>query len=351
MKRVYRFVDAVIEVASEEPSILEWLDEFFTPAFEVLAPATPAPWRVSIRDARMPADELLASRPAGALPSKACFLLDQGMVSHPSWRLRGTLCLEDRTFGAVYALGPCGVEVVLDPQSRKRRGGAMRAVRELAGAAAMRDDTRFLLHAAGLERNGRAVLVAGPKGAGKTTLLAYLAASTGSRIITNDRALLELRGAEPITVRAVPTVVTLRDGTIELLGRAGLRRFREHADPVRLSPAEFAAGLGVSLARSATLAAILFPERARDGEASTMTRLSAAAAQARLFTARFAAAVDKTETTAFAEHVGVTAPVDEAARDAALARLVPCFAVSVATHAFASAHAAVELIGRIESET
>jgi len=149
----------------------------------------------------------------------------------------------------------------------------------------------------------------------------------------------------------VPTVVTLRDGTIELLGRDELRRFREDADPLRLSPAEFAAGLGVSLARSATLAAILFPERARDGVASTMTRLSADEAQARLFTAGFAAAVDKTETTAFAEHVGATAPGDEAARYAALARHVPCFAVSVAPHDFANGHVAVELLGRIEAET
>ncbi len=76
---------------------------------------------------------------------------------------------------------------------------------ELAGTLG----DRFLLHAASLERDGRAIAIAGPSGFGKTTLALHLA-FRGFAILSDDLTALA-RGAA--AVEAPPRAVHLRGGS------------------------------------------------------------------------------------------------------------------------------------------
>jgi hypothetical protein len=187
LKRVYAFLDTAIAVASDEPSILDWLDEFLTPAFRIVPFGTPAHFRVTIRSDRRAAEEVAATRPPGLLATKPCFALDQEIVEHPHWMVSGRIAIDDSRFGAFYVLGENEVEVVIQPGARRPRSGAMRVIREIATARGLTDANHLLLHAAALERDGHGVLIAGAKGSGKTTVLAYLASRTGCGILTMRR--------------------------------------------------------------------------------------------------------------------------------------------------------------------
>lgn len=78
-------------------------------------------------------------------------------------------------------------------------------LQELAGA--MGD--RFLLHAASLEKGGRAVAIAGPSGFGKTTLSLHLA-FRGATILSDDLTALTRGAAE---IEALPRAVHVRGGS------------------------------------------------------------------------------------------------------------------------------------------
>ncbi|MGH7895441.1 MAG: hypothetical protein ACREQL_12290, partial [Candidatus Binatia bacterium] len=214
--RGYHFLDTTIAVTSDAPSIALWLDEFLRPAFDPWGGA--ADFAVSVRTDRAAYEAAAATRPSGKLPDEPCFALDREVVRHPCWRSAGRTVLADAKYGAFYALDGTEVDVIAHPGSALFRGGVMRVVRELATVRALASPDRVQLHAAAFEVDGHAVLVAGPKGAGKTTLLAYVASSTGARILTNDRAVAQRLGSG-FEVRGVPTFVSVRPHTRALLPR------------------------------------------------------------------------------------------------------------------------------------
>src|SRR5207247_622971 len=117
LNRVYAFLGTAIAVASDEPPVLDWLDEFLTPAFDSLPSQTPALFHVTIRSAGAACDAIHASRPPGPLAMKPCFALDQHVVAHPHWITAGRLVLDDVVFGAFYVLSPGAIEVVVQRQS------------------------------------------------------------------------------------------------------------------------------------------------------------------------------------------------------------------------------------------
>jgi hypothetical protein len=248
----------------------------------------------------------------------------------------------------------------------------MRVIRETASVRALKDPDLLLLHAAALEHCGKAVLIAGPKGSGKTTSLLYLAAASGARILANDRSLLCLRGAE-IEVRGMPTVVSIRNGTLELLRLPRLHALRRTAspsrhtlaelealaavaqgvpgEPFRLSPAQLGYVAGVSLSARGTLSAILFPE-ARTEEASVrLDRLSVSEATRRLQSARFGIASAKTSPTIFEELLGRERAENREERWLAeLGRWVPCFTVAIGRRVYRESTAGLDLVERLTRE-
>lgn len=72
---------------------------------------------------------------------------------------------------------------------------------------------RLVLHAAALERNGRAVILPAPPGSGKSTLCAALA-HHGWRLLTDESVLLDV---ERVTVSGPVRPVSLKNASIEVI--------------------------------------------------------------------------------------------------------------------------------------
>jgi hypothetical protein len=355
--RTYSFCDAAISVAFDAPAIAEWLDEFVRPSF---APRTgPVDFAVRVRTDGAHAT-LAATRPAGAVALMPCFALDRIVVTHPAWTVDGRTVLADAKYGALYALDGTSAEVCAAPEAPLFRGGVMRVVREILTTRALASPDRVQLHAAACDVDGRVVAFAGSKGAGKTTLLAYLAAATGARIVTNDRAVAE-RVNGRIVLRGVPTMVSVRPESRALVPRlyrgvtherpahltaAELEAARADERPlvttrIRLSPPQLARQLGVSLGDGGPLAAVLFPEPADRPDSVALERLEPEAAQHRLRESRFGVASAKANATVFEQLLPRPRPAGaDAAMIAAIAACVPCFAVRLGVRQFEETRAA-----------
>ena len=373
MNRIYGLLGTATAVACDEPSIVNWLDEFLTPAFEVLGAGSAADFHVTIHADPSAYARIAAKRPKGSLPPKGCFALDQEVVAHPHWTAAGRVVLDDARLGAFYALEGRRADVFLAPDSPRARSAAMRVVRESASVRVLGDPDVLLLHAAALEHRRRVIVIAGPKGSGKTTSLLYLAAASGARILANDRALLDL-GKVEIEVRGMPTVVSIRDGTLELLRLPRLHALRRTpspsrhtlaeieaigadareaaAEPFRLSPAQLAYVAGVSLSAWGRLSAILFPD-ARPGEDSVrLDRLSASEAAQHLQSARFGIASAKAALTVFEELLGRKGRVEDREQHwlAELGRRVPCFSITIGPRAYQKSAAGIDVVERLTRE-
>src|SRR5262245_34233424 len=353
--RGYRFFGATVAVSSDAPIVADWLDEFVRPAFE---PWTgPADYAVAVRTNPATHAALAATRPAGTLDDDGCFALDRQVVSHPAWRTGGRTVLADAKYGTLYALDPTVAEVVVAPDATLFRSGVMRVVREALTTRALVSPRRLQLHAAACAVDGRAVLVAGPKGAGKTTLLAYLAASTGPRIVANDRTVAEVVD-EGFVVRGVPTLVSIRPESRALVPR--LYRGMTLERPAHLTPAELAAAtrngdgaeittrlrlspwqlarqLGVTLAAEGRLAAVVFPARADAPRSLTIERLTNDVARRQLLDSRFGRSSGKSTPTVFERLLPAARPPDaDAALVDTIAARMPCFSVHLGVERFAT---------------
>ena len=82
----------------------------------------------------------------------------------------------------------------------------------------------LLLHAASVERDGRALILTGESGAGKSTLAALLG-ERGWRLMGDEFALLDLEDGR---LRAFPRAVSLKNGAIRVIER--------EVEPDRLGP-------------------------------------------------------------------------------------------------------------------
>jgi rRNA-processing protein FCF1 len=363
---VYTFAGASVAVECRPPSVAKWLDEFLTPAFERRAGAGEPRVRVE-QDGY---EALVASRPCALSDVEACFALDTEVVHHPAWRLDGTTVMHDEKFECFYLIDESDVRVVTHRKSTRPRVGSMRVIRELATASALADTSRFQLHAAAVEVDGRAVLIAGSKGAGKTTLLAYLASSTGAAVVTNDRALLS-RTARGYEVRGVPTIVSVRPNTAALLphlfrdavpavpvpahltraewdaarARAG---FFDVSTRLKLAPPQLARLLGVGLTARAPVAAVVFPEPAPRPAGPVVTPLSAVEGERRLSAARFGVSPGNSSPTVFEQMAGTRRPAGaDTALLSELAAVVPCFRVGIYADTYRNAGGAVDLLSSV----
>jgi hypothetical protein len=356
--RRYTFCDAAIAVACDTPAIAEWLDEFVRPSF---APHMgPVDFAVRVRTDAAAYATLHETKPGGPLDVAPCFALDRMVVPHPAWTVDGRTVLADAKYGAIYALDGTSAEVCAAPDAPLFRGGVMRVVREVLTTRALVSPDRVQLHTAACDVDGRVVAIAGSKGAGKTTLLAYLAAATGARIVTNDRAVAE-RVDDQIVLRGVPTMVSVRPESRTLVPRlyrgitherpahltaAELEASRDERRPLvttrlRLSPPQLARQLGVSLRDGGPLAAVLFPEPADDPDAVALERLDPEEALRRLRESRFGIASAKADATVFERLLPVRRPAGaDAAMIAAIAARVPCLAVRLGVRRFETPHAA-----------
>jgi hypothetical protein len=289
---------ARILVRADEPAYLSWLERFLIPQFRrVDEPACDYEVRLSVDPDRYA--RLLARGAAGGRLD--VFALDSGVVELPIWNAEpDTTTVFDENFHAVCSLDADARRVVI--VTPEADGLAlvfvMRVVRELAMNAA-RGNGRLCLHAAALALGDRGVMIAGNKAAGKTTLLMSLLRHRGARYVSNDRVLADTRRNPPV-VRGMPTVITIRPGTLALM--PGLReRLLAGGDELRLSfadaanrvpsvddervfmdPAQLCSLIGVSALAEVELRSLVFPRVTSAVETWRLEPLTSAATAQRL---------------------------------------------------------------------
>lgn len=317
----YRCGAAVVEVQGDDPDSARWLAEFLTPWFE---PVALGQGELSVQlTCSAAAFAALECRAAAAtLHPVACFALDSQVVSLPSWAGDdGGTVVADREHGCFYRVRRRAVEIIAQPGVCRLRVGLMRVVRELAVARILANESVLDLHAAAFAVGDRAVLLAGPKGAGKTTLLVNVLASGRASLLANDRVLVDA-GAHPERAFGMPTLVSVKEGTLQLfpnlrldaherpaLLHAGEMRSRDAGasggdDAPRvfaLSPGQLARRLGAGTAQSAPLAAIVFPEISPTVDTWLLEPLAQAEAAGRLRACRYGARLGRRPRTVFEE--------------------------------------------------
>jgi hypothetical protein len=266
-----------IALCSSDPTVLEWLMEVLEPCFTATT-STPRPdWCVRISAVHDAFVDLSAWPPREAAP-RACFALDQEVLSFPTWPVGDAVAVADVERSCLLTLTPRRVELLGDARTRRWRFTAMWVCHEIA-ATRLRG-THLDVHAASVEAAGQAVLIVGPKGAGKTTLSLHLLRSGGWRMMANDRAFV---GREEASVvgRGLPTAVKVRPPTLaefpelrrglpsvdrpylhtlDELAKVDVGIAAPETSEFALSPAQLAHQLRVERHGAAPLGAILFPE-------------------------------------------------------------------------------------------
>ncbi|MCC6744228.1 MAG: hypothetical protein IT175_10230 [Acidobacteria bacterium] len=259
----------------------EWLTEFLVPDFvESSSGSVDCTVRVALDDA-LYAEALGEGCPADA-PLLDCFALDSSVVRLPILRRAGTeTVVADLQFESIYRIDPDRrlVTIISHSDSIRVRASLLRVVREFA-MNAMHGRGLFL-HASSIAMGADGVAFAGRRSAGKTTLLTYLLGHGVGAYLSNDRVFVADRDPVPV-LRNVPTVVSVRPGTLELCAGFGERLFgsgyatylttiveSDNAGPseVRtnafgnyfLSPAQFRSLFGAPQSTSATAAALVYP--------------------------------------------------------------------------------------------
>jgi hypothetical protein len=280
--RHFAYAGLTVRVTSQDAGHLDWLEEFLTPAFTVVAGQHADVVVILDVDDRA-YDELLQRGPHAAGDHLDCFVLDNSLVRHPRWSGGPTdVVVYDEESRAFHIAAPDGTRVRVLTRSGERgvRMALMRVVRECAMAAAHASNC-LVLHAAALTIAGSGVIIAGPKHAGKTSLLTHLLQQADTRYVSNDRVVVDTAAAAP-TFRGMPTLVTIREPMLRLfphlrerlLQRRYNHRYLLHETPpgsgvpfkitpdrpLSLTPAQFSALLCIQPAEGGSVHAVLFPE-------------------------------------------------------------------------------------------
>ncbi len=361
----YALPGGPVAVHTADESLRRWLDEFLLPGFDPFPSGDGMPHVVVTDD-----DSAGALEGFDALGPRPCFALDQRVVEHPAARSgAGDIVVTDEQYGTRYAIEADTIRVLRHDPAPRTRASVMRVIRELAIAQALADGSRVQLHAAALAHDGRIVVLAGPKEAGKTTLTLRLASIAGLAIAGNDRILLsQSTGRDGAwSVRAVPTVVSVRPGTrARVIGRFDdvpavaapahltLRELdaigdecarHDAGERMKLSPAQFARAAGASLCGEAPLAHVVLVTVDPTLERFTLTPCTREQARAGLDDVRYGSRTDGTPRTIFEEWLGVTRPADaDCARLDELADLVPVSTLRVGPRVLDDDALAAELL-------
>jgi hypothetical protein len=207
-----------ISIASDDAEDESWLEEFLCPPF---APAPRATLTVEVRIDSRRSSRWLSQGPHRDGERGDLFSLDGRFDSYPRWSgEKDLLC--DQTHQIFFRWPePHRLEIVASNSTPrdKRRLALLRAVRELVSMQAQVRG-HLALHASAIAWRGRGLAFLGPRRAGKTTTLLACLQVPGASLITNDRLYLD---PERLTITGMPTVLSVREGTLERLPQLAAR--------------------------------------------------------------------------------------------------------------------------------
>ncbi len=302
--------------------------------------------------------------PAGDVPigDRLAFALDSGPIRLPAYRSSAHERLVEPDTGIAYEVSNDGARVTVrygDCPPQAQHGGQspnrltarvrlMRVVREYFHNSSLHAGG-LVLHAAAVVHDGRAIAIAGRKGAGKTTMLLRLLRDANASFLSNDRVLVT--GDLAPQAQAIPTVVSLRDGTLGLLPLLATRLsqagdFRSHqaerraagpsppvrtAEGIRLDAHQLCEALGCPMTPIAPLGAVVVIDEALP--AGNPRRLKPDEAVPLLATALLGSRTGVYTSEVFLHpthlsHLSHLAHPTHLAHPSHLAHLVPCFLIT-----------------------
>lgn len=342
-----------VGVEGSDDALASWLTEVLQPGVAAVSPGG-SDASVTVRSVAGGAPRFVGSR---LVP---CFALDRGLRWLPGAVVDGCLEVHDDAYGARFRVRERVVEVDVTGEDLAPRIAIFRVVRELLLAGALSRQRAVQLHASGVVLDGEAVLFVGPKRSGKTTLAAHLAIATGASLMANDRVAVRRGDRGRLWAVGLPSIVSVRSGTRELLPRLAAR-LPVAAHAARRSLAELpgappapggnerrftllqvARAAGVALASAAPLKAIAVVSVDDGVDVADVRAVHPASALTRLAAVRFGAATEPRPATVFEEAVGSRA-VDDRVLLEEVAGSVPVVEVRAGAGLLASESAAVRL--------
>jgi hypothetical protein len=308
-KELKLYADGLMtSVLSDDPSDLPWLRDFMAPGDLTSGPqqGTNVVRRVSLESNSSLAREWRAKL-SHSSTAVAAYVLDTEVVNLPcdASKTSGVVAMDTR-FGTIYRWYSAIDLQIYDgnegrPDGRRARGALMRAVRELAMDHRWRKGGSFL-HGAAVCISGKAILICGDKNSGKTSLLcAALLGLSNAELISNDRISVT-RSNEGLLAASLPTVVSIRPGSQEVVPNLAARLENldrdytglRHSSNVKeqgykITPAQMAAALEVPVREQAAVSAIIFSRIDGAADPFTLRRMDPSEARQRICGAAFAA--------------------------------------------------------------
>ena len=369
--RDFSYNGLIVRVSSADPSQLRWLEEFLSPQFEV-GQGSSYDCKLTLIGNTELYEEILdmGAHPEGGLLD--CFALDSGLVRLPLWSAANEdQIIFDEQFGVFYVVSQDNGEIGLLTRANTMdaRVPLMRAVREFAMNHAHRTG-RLVIHGSAFVVAGRGAIIAGPKGAGKTTLLIHVLRQGAADYLSNDRVVVTFDEAGP-TQRGMPTIVTVRQQTLEVFPRLKHRLLTSsyHSRltlseatqvpprPVRpgangkfsLSPAQFCDLLQAWPTAQAQVRGLVFPRVTGRSGTIDLEQLSAEAASDRLIESLFCARSSQKVTEVFTLS-GYGSPPDQATLERLCLRLtsqVRCFECRLGEEAYQNEASAARFIFQV----
>jgi len=363
LRRTFSFAGWTTALSSNDPDVLQWLAEFLSPWLTVGDEAI-CDYRLDFHVDRCGYEEVRGT--VGTSPSRHAesFVRDGQEVLYPVWSHsddRETMVLDD--IQVIYQLARLkrDVQILANAGAGRSRIAVMRAVRELL-IVALRARGALLIHGAALAVGDRIVILAGPRHTGKTTLLLHLLLALKGRLVANDRVFVWPEN-DRFVAFGVPTIVSLRPGTLEMLPAVADRLANSgfawslaraevglQAAPGRpnISPAQLCDLLGVEPSPGGPLAAIVLPTPA-PRDLLHVQRLTGQSAVDALTTAMFGG-VGPWETAGLwldPSFEDRPRAADTQIRCAAMAEQVPIFSCKIGPGVLAAPPALVELVGSL----
>jgi hypothetical protein len=347
-----------IDVGADEQATLAWLIEFLAPAFQAV-PSDPSLADHLVLFETTPTRYAKLRDALGAASPQTLdgFTYDGRFSRHPGWVADdGRIWVHDERHDTFYGVDDAArsVFVVAGHPGPYPRVALMRVVRELATIALHRSD-RLPVHGAAFVHDGTAVLLCGPKRSGKTSLLIH-ALRCGGAFISNDRLFVSTEA--PVAARSMPTIVMLRNDTLDRFeqlkeafeaarfdrGRTiaecapGIARPEPRAardfDRPGISPAQLCHLLGVPMQPAAPVGTLLLPRVDQNVDGILIEALPASLAQQALEKSLLKPSHPTRYSQVFAPGSGGEEVSAEAERCRRLVEQVPVYACRLGPNAF-----------------